>query len=93
MQAFEWDQKKAQANFKNHGVTFDEAITVFQDPFSLTVVDAYHSDEEERYVEIGVSVLNRTLVVAYTERAVNIRVISARRATTAERRAYEEKDL
>jgi hypothetical protein len=93
MQTFEWDRTKAQANSANHRVTFDEAVTVFQDPFSLTIVDASHSGEEERHVEIGISAFNRILVIVYTERGANIRVISARKATKAERRTYEEKNL
>ena len=93
MQTFEWDRRKAEANFNAHGVTFGEAVTVFQDPFSLTIVDARHSDEEERYVEIGLSAFNRVLVVVYTERGANIRIISARKATKTERTTHEEKNL
>ena len=91
MLTFEWDETKAQANLVNHGVTFEEAVTVFLEPFSLTIPDTVHSDAEERFVEIGLSATNRILVVAHTERGSNIRIISARKATRAERAVYEEK--
>ncbi|MCI0418490.1 MAG: BrnT family toxin [Acidobacteria bacterium] len=87
---FEWDEAKARANFKSHRVTFDEATTVFRDPFSLTILDAGHSADEKRYVDLGVSDKKRVLVVVYTERGSAIRIISCRKATSTERRRYEE---
>lgn len=87
---FEWDEEKATANLKKHGVGFDEATTVFGDPFSLTINDPDHSADELRYIDIGSSDKGRVLVVVYTERGVNIRIISSRRATPLERELYEE---
>jgi uncharacterized DUF497 family protein len=89
---FEWDEHKALMNEHNHGVTFDEAATVFGDPDALTIFDEYHSINEERYITLGVSNRRRVLIVVYTEREPNIRLISARRATPAERRQYEQRD-
>jgi uncharacterized DUF497 family protein len=87
---FEWDEKKAKDNLKNHKVSFDEATTVFSDPSSITILDPYHSEDEQRYVDIGSSDKGRVLVVVYTERGANIRIISCRKATRTERRHYEE---
>jgi uncharacterized DUF497 family protein len=87
---FEWDEDKAKANIRNHRVSFDEAATVFGDPLSITIPDPDHSVDEERYVDIGRSDRGRILVVAYTERGRNIRIISCRRAIRGERRRYEE---
>ena len=91
MQVFEWDEKKARANIRNHAVTFDEAATVFLDPLALTIQDLLHSDEEDRFLEIGMSASRRLLVVVYTVRNRVIRIISARNATKMERNTYEEK--
>lgn len=87
---FEWDEDKAQANLKKHRVGFDEAVTVFADPFSATIPDPDHSANEQRYVDIGRSDRGRVLVVVYTERGAKIRIISCRKATPSERRLYEE---
>lgn len=87
---FEWDDEKAKANFKKHRVGFDEATTVFTDPFSVTIPDPGHSANEQRYVDIGSSDKGRVLVVVYTERGSNIRIISCRRATLSEQTLYEE---
>jgi len=87
---FEWDEEKAKANLKKHKVSFDEAATVFSDPFSITILDPDHSVGEERYIDIGTSDKGRVLIVAYTERGMNIRIISCRKATLTERRRYEE---
>ncbi len=73
---FEWDESKALLNEQKHGVSFDEAATVFADPLSLTIVDETHSDEEDRFVDIGESSSGRLLVVVYTERDETIRIIS-----------------
>ena len=89
---FEWDQKKARINSRKHGVTFEEASTVFGDARSLTIPDPAHSDTEERFVTIGSSHRGKLLVVVHTERSDNIRVISARSANRRERKLYEEED-
>ena len=88
--SFEWDEEKAKANLKKHGVGFDEATTVFTNPFSLTIHDPDHSANEERYIDIGSSDKGRVLVVVYTERSSNIRIVSCRKATPSERTLYEE---
>ena len=87
---FEWNEEKASANLRRHKVSFDEAATVFSDPFSNTIADPDHSTDEERYIDIGTSDKGRVLVVSYTERGTNIRIISCRKATPTERRRYEE---
>lgn len=87
---FEWDPKKAATNLRKHGVSFDEAATVFQDDLSLTGDDPDHSLSEERLVTFGVSSAGRLLVASYTERDDRIRIISARPATRSERKLYEE---
>jgi uncharacterized DUF497 family protein len=86
---FEWDEAKAAANVRKHGVSFEEAITVFSDPNTITILDVAHSETEDRFVDIGLSVSGRVLVVVYTERGARIRIISCRKATPAERRQYE----
>jgi uncharacterized DUF497 family protein len=86
---FEWDPKKARQNMKKHGVSFDEAVTVFYDPLSATFNDPDHSVGEHRYVTIGFSSQGSLLVVAHTERKNNIRIISARLATAHERKKHE----
>ncbi len=87
---FEWDEEKSRENLRKHKVSFEEAKTVFNDPFLWTFPDQEHSDIEERYVNIGYSAGRRVLVVIHTEREESIRIISCRKATTNERRAYEE---
>lgn len=87
---FEWDEEKAETNLRQHDVSFHEARTVFGDPLSLTKSDPLHSQAEDRFVDIGRSTSDRLLVVSYTERGSNIRLISSRRATAAERKIYEE---
>ena len=87
---FEWNEKKAKANLRNHRISFDEAATVFGDPLSITISDPNHSVDEQRYVDVGTSNRGRVLVVAYTERERNLRIISCRKATARERRQYEE---
>ncbi len=87
---FEWDPKKAESNTQKHGVTFDEASTVFGDPLALLMPDPDHSLVEERYLLLGRSNQQRLLVVALAERPPRTRLISARRATRGERRRYEK---
>jgi uncharacterized DUF497 family protein len=88
---FEWDSAKATANVRKHGVTFDEASTVFGDPLALLMPDPDHSDGEMRYLLLGMSAYQRLLVVAFVERPPWTRLSSARRATRGERRRYEAK--
>ena len=86
---FEWDIVKAKANQIKHGVSFAEAATVYGDPMAFTFNDIDHSKEEDRYITMGCSERNRFLVVAHTDRGDRIRIISARKATRKERKAYE----
>jgi uncharacterized DUF497 family protein len=88
--AFEWDEEKALFNITKHGVSFEEASTVLSDDHSITIYDEVHSVHEDRYIDIGLSIRNRLLVVVYTERIDRIRIISARQATIAEQRLYEQ---
>ena len=85
-----WDDDKAAANQKKHSVSFEEAQTVFDNPLAVIFDDAAHSDSESREIIIGHSARNRVLLVAFTERTDSVRLISARQATTKERRDYEE---
>jgi hypothetical protein len=87
---FEWDPPKASANVKKHGITFDEAATVFLDPMALSGPDPDHSLDESRYISFGVSSVGHLLAVSHTYRPGGIRLISARRVTRAERKIYEE---
>lgn len=87
---FDWNPRKATLNLREHGVTFQDAATVFRDPLSITINDPLHSEDEDRFVDIGMSVHGRLLVVCYTERAGLIRLISARTPTYAEQKQYEE---
>ena len=92
MLIFEWDPQKAKNNIEKHGVSFEEASTVFQDTLSLTIDDPLHSKSEERLILVGMSGKNRLLVVVHTEREDNIRIISARKATKEERESYESNE-
>jgi uncharacterized DUF497 family protein len=87
---FEWDPRKAAANERKHRVTFDEAATVFADPFGVVVDDPRHSSDEPRVALLGHSASSRLLAVMFTERGDRIRLISARKATRREHRQYEE---
>ena len=87
---FEWDSAKAQRNSRKHGVSFDEASTVFGDPLALLMPDPHHSEGEDRYLLLGMSNRRRLLVVAFAERPPRTRIISGRRASHQERRRYEE---
>lgn len=89
MLSFEWDPQKAQSNKEKHGISFDEASTVFSDILSLTINDPLHSVNEARFITIGDSHKKRLLIVVHTERGDNIRIISARKATKKERWYYE----
>lgn len=90
---FEWDQTKARSNLARHGVSFEEAATVFQDPQMVSVYNGEHSETEDRWATLGISGIGRLLVVCHTFHAVSdewatIRIISSRRATRRETRQY-----
>ena len=87
---FEWDDAKASANLRKHGVSFEEASTVFYDPHAVVVDDDEHSYEEERFIIVGLTSAARVLTVCHCYRELNevIRIISARRATKGEESAY-----
>ena len=89
---FEWDKRKARQNLRKHRVDFAEASTVFADTLSITIPDPDHSENEERWVTMGLSNRQRLLVVVHTEEEETIRIISARMADRLERRKYEEGD-
>ena len=86
----QWDKKKAAGNLAKHNVSFDEAKTVFDDPFYVDFYDPDHSYDEHRYLIVGESNQGRLLIVSYTERGDTARLISAREVTAAERKAYEK---
>lgn len=88
---FEWDPKKAEANIAKHRVSFEEAATVLNDENSLTIFDYAHSQDEDRYIDLGVAKNGNILVIVYTEREDNIRIVSPRKANKEERRFYEKK--
>lgn len=90
---FEWDNHKAEINIQKHGITFDEASTVFADEYGLLIEDINHSETEERFILMGMSSTSKTLVVCHCYRGENedvIRIISARKATKNEERQYNE---
>ena len=88
---FEWDPKKAASNRTKHRISFEEASTVFGDPLSLTIPDPDHSRGERRYLTMGQSIEGRLLAISHEDGpGGRIRIISARRATRAEARAYQE---
>ncbi|MDJ0591957.1 MAG: BrnT family toxin [Pleurocapsa sp. MO_226.B13] len=85
---YQWDRNKAATNLNKHGIDFADAVSVFSDELAITIFDERF--EEERFVTIGTDCFNRILVVVYTLRNDEIRLISARKATRKERRQYEE---
>lgn len=87
---FEWDYRKAESNVLKHGVSFDEAVTVFADEMALTFSDSDHSETEDRSRTYGISNKGRLLVVVHTERKNNVRIISARKATRYEKTIYKQ---
>jgi len=92
---FEWDIKKARNNIRKHKVSFERAATVFRDPNMRSVADDKHSDNEERWITMGIDESGNLLVTVHTFSAVGrnisrIRIISARKATRRERKQYEE---
>jgi len=90
---FEWNEAKAESNKEKHGVSFEEAKTVFNDKLFVDFHDPDHSNDEHRYIILGESVRCRLLMVSYTQRGNAVRLISARKATQRERKAYEEESL
>lgn len=88
--SFEWDPWKAEANFKKHQVRFAEALAVFDDDNAITITDDESDPDETRFVSMGMGAKSRVLVVVYSYRSQNIRIISARIAETHERSQYEE---
>jgi uncharacterized protein len=88
--SFEWDAQKAKNNLQKHLVDFEEARTIFDDLQLITVLDDEYSQDEDRYITIGLSSKNRILMVAHTERNDKIRIISARKATKNEEEFYQE---
>ena len=92
MLQFDWDPEKTTSNQAKHGVAFSEAATAFGDPLSLTVPDPDHSEGEARFILVGISYLSRLVVVAHVESEDSVRIISARLATNAERRFYEQEE-
>lgn len=86
--AYQWDREKAATNLNKHGIDFADAVSVFSDDLAITVTD--QRSEEERFITIGMDALGRVLVVVYTWRDSEIRLISARKATRQERTQYEE---
>jgi uncharacterized DUF497 family protein len=87
---FVWDERKASANLRKHGVSFAEARDVFRDPLEVTVVDRRHSTDETRFFSMGKGKRGKLMAVSYTEQGGTIRIISVRKVTLAERRQYEE---
>jgi uncharacterized protein len=87
---FEWDELKARQNQVKHKVSFEEAETIFSDPFLITYPDDTHSEHEDRFLSIGQSIRGRVLLVVHTDRDGRIRIISSRKATAAERDVYDQ---
>jgi uncharacterized DUF497 family protein len=87
---YEWDAKKAKNNLRKHGVSFEEASTVFLDPLAITFPDPDHSDEDDREITIGLTTKNRVVFVSHCPRGDRTRIIGARRTSRRERKQYEE---
>ncbi len=87
---FSWDARKAATNAQKHGLTFQEAVTVFGDPLALTAFDPDHSEVEDRFITMGRSTAGQLLVVVHADDGLTIRIISSRKATRREREDYED---
>ena len=87
---YEWDSRKAKENLRKHGVSFEEAATVFLDPLAITFPDPDHSREEDREITIGSTTKHRVVFVSHCPKAGRTRIIGARRTTRKERKRYEE---
>ena len=85
---YQWDNDKATANLRKHGIDFADAVSVFSDDLAITIPDERF--DEERFITVGMDAFSRVLVVVYTWRGHEIRLISARKATRRERKQYEE---
>ncbi len=90
---FEWDDEKEEINLRKHGVSFEEAKSIFKDPLAVTIDDPEHSDYEDRYITIGMTFFNDIYVIVHTDREDRVRIISARHATNAERRTYMNEEF
>lgn len=90
MLKFEWDAAKAATNISKHGVSFDDAVSVFADALALSFADTDHFESEDRSRTYGISNKGRLLVVVHTERRKHVRIISARKATRYEKSIYEQ---
>lgn len=88
---FEWDEKKARGNLAKHRISFENAASIFRDTNSITIFNELNSKVEDRYVTIGLSLFGQLLVVCHTDRHSRIRIISARKATSKERKEYEKR--
>jgi uncharacterized protein len=86
---FQWDTAKAKENLRKHGVSFEEAVSAFDDPLALTIDDESHSFDERRFITIGESKVGRLILVCHTIGEENVRIISARTPTRGERKDYE----
>ena len=87
---YEWDKRKETTNIKKHGVSFHEASTVFLDELSMSFYDPDHSDDENRFITLGIAANGRCLFVSHADRGTATRIISAREATKKEREGYEK---
>lgn len=87
--SYEWDPQKAKDNISKHGVYFSDAVIIFEDEFAISIED--DNEDEQRFIRIGIDAFQRVLVVVYTWRDLEIRIISARRANATERKQYEDK--
>jgi uncharacterized DUF497 family protein len=90
--SYQWDPKKAASNLKKHGIDFADAISVLEDDWALTIKHQYEEDEE-RFATVGMDLLGRIVVIVYTYRNDDIRIISARKATKKERKVYEKRRI
>lgn len=88
---FEWDPAKASSNIDKHGVTFEEAVSVFGDVFASTINNVLNSATEERFITLGLSHRRRLIVIVHTDRGESVRLISARLASPTERRQYDRR--
>jgi len=88
---FEWDKNKAKTNLRKHRVSFEEVETVFEDDFTVTIIDDAHSFDEKPFVTIGESLAGRLLIVSHTFDEEKIRIITARKPTKTERKDYEKR--
>jgi uncharacterized protein len=88
---FDWEIRKTESNFKKHGVRFSECLPVFEDDYAITVIDQESEPGETRFVTIGIGVKGQVLVVVYTYRGAEIRIVSSRLAEPRERSQYEER--